>query len=114
MEGCTDISWNGYPDRSFLIFPLIYIPLYSFTSRDVATLHLSSSSILRCRACYFTGYFTPEPLTTKENLFGNCRVSIAPGSWLSDGIHKVPGVGQGHHLLFALPVGVHKSPWLSV
>ena len=48
------------------------------------------------------------------NLLGDCRVSIVPGSCLRFGIYKVPGFGQGNHVLFILLVGVHTSPWLHI
>ena len=39
-------------------------------------------------------------------------MSIVPGFCLRVGVHKVPGVVQGHHLWFILPVGVHTLVWL--
>ena len=47
-------------------------------------------------------------------LLGGTSVSIVLGSCLIWSIHKVPGVGQGHHLRFVLLVGVYKSAWLPV
>ena len=47
-------------------------------------------------------------------LLGDCRVSIILSYCLRHGIHKVLGVGQGHHVRFVLLVGVHKYPWLPV
>ena len=51
---------------------------------------------------------------SRWNLLGDCCVEILPGYYLRDGIHKVPGVWQGHHVWFVLFVGVHKYPWLPV
>ena len=48
------------------------------------------------------------------NLLGGCFVSIVLGPCLRNGIHKVPCVIQGHHLLFVLHLRFHIPPSLPV
>ena len=51
---------------------------------------------------------------TKWSWLETFRVSIVLGFFLRGGIHKVPGVLPGHHVLFVQLAGVHIFPYLPV
>ena len=106
---------HTYPGMDSWTVPFSYpqfsaIPMCIFTSRSVVMLYLYYSDAFRCRAYSFTAYLPQNHQLTRWNWFYDCCVSMVPWFFLRGGIHKVPGVWQGSHMLFVLLAGVHTSP----
>ena len=86
----------------------------SFPSQSVVTLYLSSSSTLRCMEWYLPNILHQNHRQPRWSLLDDFRGSIVLGYCLRYVIHIMPGVGQVHHVLFILLVGVQTSHWLPV
>ena len=63
-----------------------------FPSQYVVTLSLSSSSDLKCRACYSHKYFIPKLSTVKVKFIRRLLCVQSPRVILRNGTHKVLGV----------------------